>query len=294
MNSINKKILLSGLVALFAFVTMIGATYAWFQVSSAVDVQSLTVNISSSESLLLLADNVADPYTMASDEAFLTNPTNYTTYLTNQNIIDAGYDFTGGRIKMAPITTINGIAFTNRAGAAVSKTPSLVTPGDYLEFSVWLFSQSSSVTITLYDYAAVATNLNTYANDVVNCLRVSMEISSSGTSLIYGVDKDLDFAFLPNIVGYDSGTPANNTINAGVKSTLLTYNGTFYKGTATPAVGEVTNVLGDASTLLTLTAGVPQKITMRIWLEGWDLDCDVNLLGALFNVAYGFSIKSVI
>jgi len=294
MNKINKKILLSGLVALFAFVTMIGATYAWFQVSSAVDVQSININVSSSESLLILADSVATPYSMASNEAFLTNPTNYTTYLTNANIVSSGYDFTAGRIKMAPITTVDGIAFTNRVGGAVSKTPSALTPGDYIEFSVWVFSQSSSVNVSLYDYAAVATNLNTYANDVVNCLRVSMQTAGSGTSLIYGVDKDLDFAFLPNIVGYDAGTPANNTINGGVKTTLLTYNGTFYNGTATPAAGEVTNVLVDSTTIVTLTAGVPQKVTLRIWLEGWDLDCDLNLLGALFNVTFGFSIKSLV
>lgn len=291
MTNLNKKILLSGLVAIFAFVTMIGATYAWFQITSVVNVEPINISISSSESLLITMD---EGYSLPADNAYLTNPTNYVTNLTNADIIAAGYDFTGGRIEMAPITTIDGIAFTSRSGGAVSSTPSLVTPGDFIEVSVWLFSQSSSVTVAVYNYAASAANTLSLADDVINCLRMSTQVSGSGTSLIYGLDKDLDFAFLPNIVGYDAGTPANNTINSTVKTNLIALNGEYYSGTDTPVVGQVTNVLADAETVVTLTVGVPQKVTLRIWLEGWDLDCDLNLIGAEFALAFGFSIKAVV
>ncbi|MDP3130398.1 MAG: hypothetical protein Q8N15_03565, partial [Bacillota bacterium] len=53
MKNLRNKIVLSGLVLLFALVATIGSTFAWFTVSNTVTVASMQMNVKSSESLLI-------------------------------------------------------------------------------------------------------------------------------------------------------------------------------------------------------------------------------------------------
>ena len=57
MKNLRNKIVLSGLVLLFALVATIGSTFAWFTVSDTVDVQTMNLNVKSSESLLIRVYN---------------------------------------------------------------------------------------------------------------------------------------------------------------------------------------------------------------------------------------------
>lgn len=47
----------------------------------------------------------------------------------------------------------------------------------------------------------------------------------------------------------------------------------------------------DTSVLIPLTSGVPSKIVLSIYLEGWDLDCINATMGASFMTKIGFKLK---
>ncbi len=47
----------------------------------------------------------------------------------------------------------------------------------------------------------------------------------------------------------------------------------------------------DTSLLIPLTSGVPTKIVLSIYLEGWDLDCINATMGASFNTKLSFKLK---
>ena len=47
----------------------------------------------------------------------------------------------------------------------------------------------------------------------------------------------------------------------------------------------------DRSLLIPLTSGVPTKIVISIYLEGWDLDCINATMGASFNTKLSFKLK---
>lgn len=285
----RKKIMLSAIVAMFAFVTFIGATYAWFTVSSSTDIEDISLRITSSDSLLIKMDN---GYNLIDDLIDLTNPATYTSTLTNE-LIAAVYDFTSQQIMITPVTSPDGAIFTLRDGITdVSHTPSVSNPGQYIEFSVWILSQATNVTVALSDVLTTAVNVNTHQNDIVNSVRISLQGISAANASIYGFDKDYDFAFLPNLPGY-SLTPEDNIVPSALQTSATGIQGIFFKSTGSPVVDESVSDKLLATELFELTAGTPEKVTIRIWLEGWDLDCDLNILGSVFDISFSFIIKEV-
>ncbi|MDD4184208.1 MAG: hypothetical protein PHI01_02175, partial [Candidatus Izemoplasmatales bacterium] len=61
MKEIKRKLLLTALVIVFAFVATAGTTYAWFQISPTVEAESLNFNMQSKDSLLLRVYNGENP-----------------------------------------------------------------------------------------------------------------------------------------------------------------------------------------------------------------------------------------
>lgn len=53
MKSLKTKVLLSGLVVLFALIATVGSTFAWFTVSSQVNVEALNLSVTSMDSILI-------------------------------------------------------------------------------------------------------------------------------------------------------------------------------------------------------------------------------------------------
>jgi len=143
MNTIKKKVMLAGVVAIFAFIATVGATYAWFTLGSTSEVSDIQLTISTDVSLLILMD---DSYDATIDSTFLHNAANYSTELTTA-MIKAAYDYSP--IVMAPVTTSNGQTFlrNDRSTTAVFDPLSETPLPEYLEFSVWLFSQDKAMDV---------------------------------------------------------------------------------------------------------------------------------------------------
>ncbi|MCK7485957.1 MAG: hypothetical protein MZU97_10710 [Bacillus subtilis] len=99
MSALYKKIVMTGLVVLVAFVITIGSTYAWFTIGQTADVGNMDLTISSSESILILMDN---NYNINDNGAFLNTPTNYKSILRTSDI-QAVYNYTGGRVAFKTV-----------------------------------------------------------------------------------------------------------------------------------------------------------------------------------------------
>lgn len=277
------------MVVIVAFVITIGSTFAWFTLGEASTVSDMNLTINSSESILILMDN---NYNLIDNSTYLNTPTNYKSVLRNIDITPV-YDFLNGKIFMKPLTSTNGLSITNRAGAAASFTPNTSSPGDYIQFSVWLLSQSAEADIAISEFSVSAANDLTQKDIVVDTVRLSIDAgaASIGTNRIFGLNKDYDFQFDEGDVGYDSVTPANNQIVEAVETNLITNHHAVFHTNGLPEVGESVTEKGDATGVLNLLANTPTKVTIRIWIEGWDAQANNNLIGAVFDIAFSFIAK---
>lgn len=288
MNAIHKKILLAGLVALFAFVVTIGSTYAWFTAGQTSLIGTISMDVKTDTSLLILLDK-GYIYDADHDKALLDNPNSYVSQLSNTDITSY-YDFT--QIVMAPITTEDGQSMTLRDGIT-SAAATADENGVYLEFSVWLLSQDIAANVGLKDLSITATSGTALQNNVVNAIRLSLtDVAATPTPIvqIYGLDKDYDFTFLPGQTGYDESVPDNNQINPTVENDLTLLHSVYYLSTGSAVTDESTLVLGSADTVVALTSNVPSKITLRVWIEGWDADCNNNVLTSNFAIGLDFIV----
>lgn len=286
MNPIQKKIMLSGLVALFAFVVTIGSTYAWFTAGRTSQIGSIQMEVMTDTSLLILLDH-SYIYDESHNKAYLDDPNNYLSELSNSTITTY-YDFT--QIIMAPVTTEDGQSMKIRNGTAAVATAD--ENGVYLEFSVWLLSQDATVDVALKDLSITATNGTALQNNVVNSIRLSLTPdATTPIAQIYGLDKDYDFTFLEGQTGYDDSVPANNVIDSGVEAALSGLHSVYYLSSGSAVADESTLTLASADTVVSLTSNVPSKVTLRVWIEGWDADCNNNILTSDFVIGLDFTVK---
>lgn len=290
MKPLYKKVLLTGMVVLVAFVITIGSTFAWFTIGQAADVQDMNLTINSSESILILMDN---NYNTTTNAELLNTPSNYKTVLTNADITPV-YDFLGGKIYMKPLTSVDGLSIVHRNGDSALYTPSLVSPGEYIQFSVWLLSQSAPAQVAISNLILSATNDLPEKDIVINATRLSIDAGSANfeAKRIFGLNKDYGFVFGVNDVGYDP-TPEStaNAILPTVSSNLITVHHAVFHTSGTATLGESDVDRIDATRVFDLAANTPTKVTIRIWIEGWDSQANNNLIGAVFNIAFSFIAK---
>lgn len=87
-----------------------------------------------------------------------------------------------------------------------------------------------------------------------------------------------------------------NSFVANSKPSVYTYNESKSKENGFEIATEDSLSLeklktDDTSLLIPLTSGVPTKIVLSIYLEGWDLDCINATMGASFNTKLSFKLK---
>lgn len=261
------------MIALFAFTVTIGSTYAWFTIVTENNVQSLSVTVQAQESLLIMMDDDeahgGAGLNLTDDAAYLSNPANYVTTLTNA-VIQAEYDFTS--VVLQPITTLDGVAMTWRNETNVG------IAGTYVEFNIWVLSQTGAVDIAIQDLSVVADNVITDKNAVVQAARLSLD-SATSNAVIYGLDKDYEYTDIDG--GRDSGDI----------DTVTALHGVYYLSSGSEVLDESTLTLSSASTAFSVALNTPTKISIRIWIEGWDGECTNNLSAAIFALGFKMTVK---
>lgn len=158
-------------------------------------------------------------------------------------------------IILDPVTTRTGTPLTNKAGTA--REPN---KRSYLEFECY-FIATEDMWVHLTTEAAEniegseGTNVSTESTgpkaDVVNCVRVGFETASDGTAI-----------YEPN-----KGAPVNGQ-NTFDLSTPMVYS--------------------NSTRLFHLDELTPKKVTIRLWIDGEDPQCDDDVQDADLRVAMSF------
>jgi hypothetical protein len=224
------------LLTIIAMLVLITSTLAWFTLSNFSSVNDMNIKISTAPQLYLDIENRGTS-DLSLWKKTLTNEM-INTYLSSVNapaINDQLLD---------PVTTSNGIAFTNRTGATRNANST-----SYIEFKVWFLAtremyvhlSGQTVEVNGANATTSVTTTETGAKaDVVNALRVSFE--DNGTAAIYE----------PN------------------KGSAVAGQSTFDVGTS----------FANDTRIFHLNELEPKQITIRVWIEGEDPECDNDIQAA--------------
>jgi len=304
MKGLRNKVILSGIVLLFAFIATIGTTYAWFTVSTQTQIEQMTLNVTAAENLLL---RVSDDDPNEGVLTWMQDPANYSTYISVADILAAGYlGTTESPWRLQPATVLNEatnygktLTYLANVGETIAESGTRTYTsavennynGQYIHLEFWLLSQSESPkVIQLSDFDINVTGLTentTEQNVVQNAVRLSVWLDDTyfydtvngttggGTNddaFLFGNDTDYGFTFLSTMTGYDGLNASNNTA-------------------PTTTANFPVNTTVASSDLFTATFNTPTKVHVLIYIEGWDSQASNNIILAAFNVSFGFKYK---
>ena len=154
-------------------------------------------------------------------------------------------------IILDPVTTSDGVRFVNQGGN--EREPN---HHSYLEFDcyfiatedMWVHLTTESTDNINNDGTAVTTESTGPQADVVNCTRVDFTSATNGTAI-----------YEPN-----KGTPVSGQTTFDLPSGTMVYS--------------------DNTRLFHMEEMVPKKITIRIWIDGEDPECDDDVQQAQLTV----------
>jgi hypothetical protein len=319
MKALKTKVIMSAIVLVFALIATIGSTYAWFTTSTVVSVSGISLTVQSDESLLILVD---DSYTGV--DATSSDPGNYGITVTatdfsnsalygtggnemstwRLNTVTAGYGNTSGTnltyTGLVDPTGANDVLVLNTMNldtkAQTLTSNSNASTGDYIVVDFWLYSQSAvSEEIVLQDLVLTSNGANTASQDaVVDSLRLSTHVTGED-DLIFSTNPDYAFEFLSGDPGYDLSNAWENVLNAtpttGVQDVLVAAHSLFYGSGAVANVSAAT--AAGADVVATLAPNTPTKVSVTIYIEGWDEDASTDILNAGFSVEFKFALQNV-
>ncbi len=300
MKSLRNKVILSGIVLLFAFIATIGSTYAWFTVSTDATVTGVNLQVAASQNLLITPSDYTTP---GNDTLVNLRDTNYypTSLIDLARLQAKGYLPSGTPWRLRPATIYGGgsdatsIALTYisnmeavMAGNGTTPTPTYTAAtsnsdgGHYIQIKLWLLSQAGETQdLFLNDLTIASAEGNSSAQSIiVNAVRVSFtfednqfDLSGEGytpvglsTSFIYGNDADTLYAIPTTLDNVLLGTP--------------------------PTAPAVATPVSSTPALYQLNENVPTLVTINIFVEGWDEDANNDVILAGFNISFGFTIAN--
>lgn len=238
------------LVAVIAILILITGTMAWFTLNSFSSVDNITMEITTGVDLRVDVENHGSD--LRSYKKIITND------MINQYLSSAGgSDRSLTNLRLDPVTTPNGMApFKNEKG--VTRDPNSTS---YLEFKVWfissrdmwvhLNSDTETVQGTETGKTAVTTTSTGAQADIVKAVRVSYE--ADGSAAIYEPNKG---AAVAGQTTFDLPVPM-----------------AFTNGTR----------------LFHLNELEPKQVTIRVWAEGEDPECDDDVQQANLKVEMLFT-----
>lgn len=190
-------------------------------------------------------------------EDYGTDLERYTKVITNEMVDSylADFDTSIEETVLDPVTTSDGVRFTNQRG-----TVREANNRSYLEFEcyfiatedMWVHLTTESTEAGNDDGTKVTTTSTGPQADVVNCTRVDFSSDRNGTAI-----------YEPN-----KGTPVNGQTTFDLPTGTMVYS--------------------DNTRLFHLEQLTPTKVTIRIWIDGEDPQCDDDVQDAQLGVQLGF------
>ncbi|MFP4478237.1 MAG: hypothetical protein ACLFPM_02245, partial [Candidatus Izemoplasmatales bacterium] len=296
MKALRTKVILSGIVLVFAFIATIGTTFAWFTISETVAVDGINLQVTSSDNLLIRVDTGADSDTTDgySSDA-VTTISNYQSSLTLTDITNVPKYADIENWRMSPVTAINDgygsidaktlltiddtYATRNLSNSTLKNSDS----GGYIELHFWLYSQASETRPVELVSTSISPNTeeSQQLQDVADAVRFGIWMNngtSAGDAFIYGNDTEFGFEFVSGQAGY-SETELFNALS----DTGLNINETDSFTPMIDGEGELLDTVSGYENVLQLSVdddhpqdiydiepGVPTLVTVRIFIEGFD------------------------
>lgn len=232
-------------ITIITLLSMVTSTVAWFSVNTFAGVDNLDLHISVSAQLKVGMENYG------------TDLSRYGKVITNE-MIDSYLAKSNTNLKdtlLDPVTTTDGVRFTNRSGAVRE-----ANRRSYLEFQcyfiateeMWVHLTTESTTVGLDDGTKVTSTSPSPQNEVTQCTRVDFTTQTNGTAI-----------YEPN-----KGTPVNGQNTFDLPSGAMVYS--------------------DSTRLFHLEALTPTLVTVRVWIDGEDPQCDDDVQNANLGVQLGF------
>ena len=301
MKKLTRKLFISVLVAVFAFVALGTSTYAWITLSNTAEVDQFEATVKAGEAGIELSEdgNVWGTNLVLSE-------TFKNTYLNKKlDDITMHYDVDGNmKFYNFKSETVNGVV-------TLAEETTETTAG-YVEFDIQIrrtnvaagtvdsiyvavdgakvkFSTSANDSAGIFEYvkkgeAAVTTDTRASNLFAINALRMSVTGNNGTTEEEKTVIYEQKVDAKGNTLGYSSeGFAHKYALNQDyVLPTVtdpITYNDPFQAESAS-----------DATQIIKLTGATAETIKIRLWIEGWDNECHAQILSQNIQVELGFKI----
>ena len=316
----GRKVLLAIIMILFVGIVLTASTYAWFTANRTVTVESIDVQVSTSQGLQISTDAV-----------------NWKSIVTNADI--TGVNWTGalnqiptGNNTAKPVSTIGtvtnglmemflGTIDTGTGGGNILVAEPSVetngTSGDFVAFDLFFQSSVAQTVYLTSNSSVVAKGTST---GIQNAARVafikegSVAYGSSAGDAQALRGEVSKWIWEPN---YDVHTAAavNNALNVyeittgQTNGTKLAYKGvkaSIAKANDIPLNSANTTYFADVTTVGSVAAGIPTttylnafdvaegvtKVRIYMWVEGQDVDCEDRASGGAITFNLQFSIDA--
>lgn len=321
-NRKKRKILLALIMILFVGIVLTASTYAWFTANRTVSVESIDVQVSTSQGLQISTDASNWKSIVTNTDitgASWTGCTNQVPSGTNvaSPVSTIGTVDSNGMMEMYK-GTIDGTSGTNYLVTEKS-TETRGTAGDFVVFDLFFQSSQAQTVYLTSNSSVIAKGTST---GIENAARVAFIVEGSAAygslpSVAQGLKGNASstkWIWEPN---YDVHTASgvSNALNVygttvgQTGGSKLAYNGVKAPIAAAnniPLNSTDTNYFGPVTTVGSTVAGIPTtsylnafdvaegvtKVRIYMWIEGQDVDCEDHASGGSLTYSLQFSIDS--
>ena len=285
MKKLTRKLFISVLVAVFAFVALGTSTYAWITISTTAHVQEFSAKVDAGTAGIELSEDNANWY----------------------SVLKLTTDFTKEDFWLDDVTTKDCESFTNFVSNGNQMIEEATTEG-FIEETIYIRRSSETTGQTVvnindvvfenladaadgvFKYGTTAQVTNLFAT---NALRMSLVWTNNYDALGNAAEVE-------NKVIYEQNTDDGNTSGQSATGYAQAYaafqgielkqaNGTDDAVCTTYASGIEVKQAGVASdNTIIIKDDEVIEINVKLWIEGWDSECHANILTQSFSVAFGF------
>lgn len=311
MKKLTQKLVLSVITMALVVVALGTSTFAWFTLQNTATLEGFSGQVTSGEGIEVSLGDFSGTQSISTSSSWVT------VISTSQieNRLSAMYVDGTNPLKFTDVTSPNGQDIFLKDGS----TSAGALSGKYVQFNLY-FRSNTAKTITLTDASFGETAAKDWAVDVAfkgannnatsvvlasgstvkvaarQAARVSVFGSTGATyelseSLGTSPSADLYNSNALPSVSYASGTEFGAAAYAIAKGNPVAYAAQTIAPTFTTSTGnsiDLVTLAAPAGEFATLTAGYFYgKVTVRVWIEGWDADA----FDALFQTSLFVDLK---
>jgi len=319
----RRKIFLAFVMILFLALVLTASTYAWFTANRTVTVESIDVNVSTSQGLQISTD-------AATWKSIVTNND-----ITTANWSGVRNQLPKGTNTMVPVSTVGTVDSTtgfmdmyrgtvetdvtsgNNILVAEKSTEANGTAGDFVVFDLFFQSSQAQTVYLTSNSSVVASGTDkgiqnaarvafikegsvAYGSTPASAQGLKGEISKLVWEPNYDVHTASGVANAQNVYGVTVGQTGGSKLDyKGVKAPIA-------EATKVALNSDDSNYFGDITTVGSIASGIPTtsyinafdvaegitKIRIYMWIEGQDVDCEDHASGSALTYNLQFSIDS--